>query len=154
MRELTPIERRALRAAAHHLNPVVSIAGNGLTPNVLKEIDTALKAHELIKIRVYGDDRDQRQQWLTEICDTLDCAPVQLIGKLLVVYREKPEAETPAKPVAKRPQRASARPGAASPRARARTGSGSYTPRSTPRARSQSGRGAGSPSRRGGKPRP
>lgn len=91
MQEISPAARRDLRARAHHLDPVVSIAGNGLTENVLKEIDLALKAHELIKIRVYGDDRVARAAYLLEICNKLDCAAVQSIGKLLVVFRLNPE---------------------------------------------------------------
>ena len=98
MLQLTAEERRALRARAHGLNPVVSISQNGLTEAVLKEIDASLKAHELIKIRVYGDDRDLRDAWLTEICEKLDAGPVQHIGKLLVVYR--PSAELAAKKAA------------------------------------------------------
>ena len=86
--ELTPENRRALRARAHGLNPVVSIAENGLTESVLKEIDACLKSHELIKIRVYGDERALRESYLAEICATLGAAPVQHIGKLLVVWRE------------------------------------------------------------------
>lgn len=89
MFELTPAQRRDLRAKAHHLDPVVSIAANGLTESVMKEIDVALKAHELIKIRVYGDDREARVGYLQSICSTLKCAPVQSIGKLLVVYRKQ-----------------------------------------------------------------
>ncbi|MDO6386849.1 MULTISPECIES: YhbY family RNA-binding protein [Uliginosibacterium] len=106
MQELSPAVRRDLRARAHHLDPVVSIAGNGLTANVLKEIDVALKAHELIKIRVYGDDREARAAYLLEICSKLDCAAVQNIGKLLVVFRLNPELHV-VKPVAlpKRPSR-------------------------------------------------
>lgn len=91
MQELSPAVRRELRARAHHLDPVVSIAGNGLSSNVLKEIDQALKSHELIKVRVYGDDRDARAAYLTEICSQLDCAAVQNIGKLLVIYRYNPD---------------------------------------------------------------
>ncbi|KAF7598202.1 MAG: RNA-binding protein [Candidatus Dactylopiibacterium carminicum] len=91
MQELSPAQRRELRARAHHLDPVVSISGNGLSANVLKEIDQALKAHELIKIRVYGDDREIRATYLAEICKQLDCASVQSIGKLLVVFRINPE---------------------------------------------------------------
>lgn len=105
MQELSPATRRELRARAHHLDPVVSIAGNGLTSNVLKEIDGALKAHELIKIRVYGDDREARATYLAEICSQLGCFPVQSIGKLLVVFRANPdlhktagEEATPARP--------------------------------------------------------
>ena len=60
MLQLSSAQRRELRARAHNLNPVVSIAENGLTDAVLKEIDNCLKAHELIKIRVYGDSREDR----------------------------------------------------------------------------------------------
>jgi RNA-binding protein len=63
-----------LRARAHSLNPVVSIAENGLTESVLKEIETNLKAHELIKIRVYGDSRENRIAYLEQICSELDAA--------------------------------------------------------------------------------
>ncbi len=95
MLELAPTLKRELRARAHHLDPVVSIAGNGLSANVLKEIDQALKVHELIKIRVYGDDREARAAYLAQICAELDCASVQSIGKLLVVYRPNPDLHLP-----------------------------------------------------------
>ncbi len=91
---LTPADRKALRARAHHLDPVVMIGDAGLSRAVLAEADRALGAHELIKIRVLGDDRAQRQALLTEICSALGCAPVQSIGKLLVVYRPKPIEDT------------------------------------------------------------
>jgi len=100
MTELTPDQRRALRAAAHHLNPVVSIAQKGLTATVLKEIDNCLKSHELIKVRLYGIERADREALFAEICTTLDCAQVQHIGNLLVLWREKSEdgaEEAPAK---------------------------------------------------------
>jgi putative YhbY family RNA-binding protein len=87
MLQLTADERRALRARAHGLNPVVSISQNGLSEAVLKEIDASLNAHELIKVRVYGDDRETREAWYTEICEKLEAGPVQHIGKLLVIYR-------------------------------------------------------------------
>lgn len=87
MLQLSSLQRRELRAQAHDLNPVVSIAENGLTQSVLKEIDVCLTAHELIKIRVYGDSRDNRLAYLEQICSELGAAPVQHIGKLLVVYR-------------------------------------------------------------------
>lgn len=91
MIELTPEQRRALRAAAHHLHPVVTIAGKGLTPGVLAEIDHSLKAHELIKVKLQGIERDDRDALLTEICAQLECAPVQHIGNTLILWREKPE---------------------------------------------------------------
>lgn len=90
MLQLSSAQRSELRAQAHNLNPVVSIAENGLTDSVLKEIDTCLKAHQLIKIRVYGDSRENRLAYLEQICTTLGAAAVQHIGKLLVVYRPAP----------------------------------------------------------------
>ena len=90
MLQLTSTQRRELRAQAHNLNPVVSIAENGLTKAVLAEIDINLQAHELIKIRVYGDSREDRAAYLEQICTELGAAPVQQIGKLLVVYRPAP----------------------------------------------------------------
>lgn len=104
MLQLSSLQRRELRARAHGLNPVVSIAENGLTEGVLKEIDICLKAHELIKIRVYGDSRDDRIAYLEQICSELGAAPVQHIGKLLVVYRPAPADAVAAakKPAARR----------------------------------------------------
>jgi RNA-binding protein len=84
---LTAAQRREHRAASHHLDPVVAIGGDGLTDAVRKEADAALKAHGLIKIRVFSDDRAARDAMLAELADRLDAAPVQHIGKLLVVWR-------------------------------------------------------------------
>jgi putative YhbY family RNA-binding protein len=88
---LKPSERRDLRARAHRLHPVVSVGQHGLTPAVLHEIDVNLKAHELIKVRVLDGDRDARETLLARICAELDAAPVQHIGKLLVVWRPAPK---------------------------------------------------------------
>ncbi len=90
MSEISSIQRRALRAAAHHLDPVVSISSKGLSPTVLTEIDRCLKAHELIKVRLYDIEREERDALCKEICATLECVEVQQIGKLLVLWREKP----------------------------------------------------------------
>lgn len=92
MLKLTPAERSALRSEAHALNPVVIIGEAGLTPSVMKEIDASLKAHGLIKVRVFGDDRDARVEMYENICAELDAAPIQHIGKLLVLYRPKKDA--------------------------------------------------------------
>jgi putative YhbY family RNA-binding protein len=102
MNELTPEQRRALRAAAHHLNPVVSIAQKGLSATVLKEIDACLKAHELIKVRLYGIERADREALFAEICASLNCAQVQHIGNLLVLWREKSEDDAEAAPAKRR----------------------------------------------------
>jgi putative YhbY family RNA-binding protein len=91
MLKLTPAERSALRAEAHGLNPVVMIGEAGLTPSVMKEISSSLDSHGLIKVRVFGDDREARVAIYEQICAELDAAPVQHIGKLLVLYRPKTE---------------------------------------------------------------
>lgn len=92
MLELTSAKRSELRSQAHALDPVVIVGDAGLTPAVLKEIDSSLQAHELIKIRVFGDDRAARIEVYNTICQKLNAAPVQHIGKLLVVYRPKPDS--------------------------------------------------------------
>jgi putative YhbY family RNA-binding protein len=91
MLKLTPAQRSDLRSQAHGLAPVVMIGDSGLTPAVMKEIDASLNAHGLIKIRVLGDDRDARLAHYETICADLGAAPVQHIGKLLVIYRPKKE---------------------------------------------------------------
>ncbi len=88
--QLTPAERREHRANAHHLDPVVLIGGDGLTPAVQKEIDAALNAHGLIKVRVFGDDRAAREAMYQQLADALNAAPIQHIGKLLVLWRPTP----------------------------------------------------------------
>ena len=94
--QLSPVERRALKARAHALGPTVLVGSGGLTPAVAGEIDRSLTAHELIKVRVMGDDHDAREEILKRLCEDLNAAPVQHIGKILVIYRPKPDA--PSKP--------------------------------------------------------
>ena len=94
MLEITITQRRALRAKAHALNPVVAISQNGLTEAVLREIGRSLDAHELIKVRVFSDEREVREGYLNTICETLNAAPVQHIGKLLVIWRPAPEEKS------------------------------------------------------------
>jgi RNA-binding protein len=94
MQTLTTAERRSLRAKAHHLHPVVTIGAHGLTSSVMHEIDVALKAHELIKIRVLSDVRADRDAFLDQICRELVCAPVQHLGKLLIIWRRNPDLKT------------------------------------------------------------
>lgn len=90
--DITSGQRRSLRALAHPLKPVVSISQKGLSETVLAEIERCLAAHELIKIRIYGHEREQRETLLAEVCGALNAAPVQHIGNLLVIWREKPVA--------------------------------------------------------------
>jgi len=95
MLKLTPAERSDLRSQAHGLKPVVLIGEAGLSETVVKEIDAALNAHGLIKVRVFGDDREARIEIYDTICADLNAAPIQHIGKLLVLYRpRKDDAKT------------------------------------------------------------
>ena len=90
---LSKQEILALRARAHHLNSVVMIGQHGLTEAVIRETETALNAHELIKVRVLGDERDERLLIGEELCAATGAQLVQHIGKLLVLYRERADDE-------------------------------------------------------------
>jgi putative YhbY family RNA-binding protein len=93
---LTPAQRKEHRAAAHHLDPVVMVGADGATAAVEKELDAALNAHGLVKVRVFSDDRAAREELLAALADKLSAAPIQHIGKLLVLWRPippKPKAE-------------------------------------------------------------
>ena len=91
MLTLTLARRRTLKALAHAIKPVVQIGAAGLSENVMHELDQGLKSHELIKIKVFSDEREMRNVLLEEICQRLEAAPVQHIGKILVIYRPKPD---------------------------------------------------------------
>ena len=91
--QLTPAQRKEKRADAHHLDPVVMIGGDGLTPAVQKEVDAALNAHGLIKVRVFSDERATRESIFSTLADALGAAPIQHIGKLLVFWRPMPPKE-------------------------------------------------------------
>jgi RNA-binding protein len=122
-KELTPAERQALKGRAHGLDPVVLIGTDGLTPAVLAEVERALKAHELIKIRIPGAAREGRERVLGELCTATDAVPVQHIGKTLVLYRERPEQASPRPPARPTPPRKPP------PRARTASRSGTFKPR-------------------------
>ncbi|MBU6503415.1 MAG: YhbY family RNA-binding protein [Burkholderiaceae bacterium] len=91
--QLTPAQRKAHRANAHHLDPVVMVGAGGLTAAVKKETDAALNAHGLIKVRVFSDDRAVRSEIYQTLADELGAAPIQHIGKLFVLWRPQPEKE-------------------------------------------------------------
>ncbi len=109
---LASSRRSELRARAHRLRPVVIVGDKGLTPEVLAEIDRSLAAHELIKVKAATDDRAARGAWMEEICARLEAHPVQSIGKVLVIFRARPEPPKPARP----------RPAEPAPEARAKAG--------------------------------
>ncbi len=87
---LSAAQRREHRAASHHLDPVVAIGSGGLTDGVRRELDAALSAHGLVKVRVFDADRAAREALLATLSDALNAAPVQHIGKLLVLWRPTP----------------------------------------------------------------
>ena len=93
MQQLSVKQRQYLKGLAHDLEPVVIVGNNGLTPNVLKEVDTNLTAHELIKIRVLGDDREAREALIEDLCNQNNASFVQHIGKLIVLYRTSKKAK-------------------------------------------------------------
>ena len=88
---LSAAERKELKARAHKLEPVVLLGAKGLTDEVVKEIDAALKAHELIKVRAPALERDERPEVLKRICERTGAEAVQAIGKVFVIYRKSDE---------------------------------------------------------------
>ena len=88
---LTADQRKSLKGRAHKLEPVVQIGAKGLTAEVVAEIDRALKAHELIKVRAPALERDARAETLLLICEKTGAEAVQQIGKVFVLYRKNDE---------------------------------------------------------------
>ena len=86
---LTSTERKALKAKAHKLDPVVQVGAKGLTDEVIAEIDRALHAHELIKVRAASLDRDARDEAVDRIVERTGADAVQHIGKIFVLFRKK-----------------------------------------------------------------
>ena len=106
---LTPAERQPLKGRAHRLRPVVWVVELRLAETVIAEVGRALAAHELIKVQTVGLDREAREQVYAELCARCGAQPVQHIGKVLVLFRKKPE---PDRTTTKRPERNPAtRPG-------------------------------------------
>ena len=106
---LTSAERQALKGRAHCLRPVVLLGAAGLTDKVFREIDRALSAHELIKVKVPNDDRNERTQIAAAVAEKLSAANVQTIGKIIVLFRPQPESEEKQAPGAPKNQRADER---------------------------------------------
>jgi putative YhbY family RNA-binding protein len=88
---LTPRERATLKARAHALEPVVYVGAAGLSDAVAAEVDRALTAHELIKVKIGGTDREARETLCDAICARADAATVQRVGKVLVLWRPRPD---------------------------------------------------------------
>ena len=87
---MTARERAHLKARAHALEPVVHIGGSGATETVVAEVDRALTSHELIKVRIGSDDRDERVAIGEQICERTSAAAVHRVGKILILWRPRP----------------------------------------------------------------
>lgn len=94
-----------LRRKGQTLRPVVRLGSQGLTEAVLREIDLSLKHHELMKIRVPAQDREQRDTIIAEICERLGAENVQRVGHVALLYRPRPEKGKVSKPAPSRHQR-------------------------------------------------
>jgi RNA-binding protein len=88
-------ERLRLKSESHHLDPIVLLGANGLTEAVLKEIDRALTTHQLVKVRTPALERPQRERLFLEIAERLGAARIQLIGRLMVMFRPLPDEPHP-----------------------------------------------------------
>ena len=90
---LTPLEKAHLKARAHALEPVVRVGQAGVTARLVAEVERALTAHELIKVRIDDGDRDRRAAAATEICVSTDAALVHRVGKIAILWRPRPVDE-------------------------------------------------------------
>lgn len=88
---MTPRLRSELKSRAHHLKPIVIIGGDGLTPGVHNEIDRALNDHELIKIRVNAEDRNERKLLIQEILNYHHAELIGSVGHIAIIYRLQKE---------------------------------------------------------------
>ena len=87
MKRLTNNQKKYLRKLAHDLNPVVMIGQQGLSEAVLSELDSTMKKHELLKIKIRVDDRNKKKEMVDKIIKLSESFLVQIIGSVLVIYR-------------------------------------------------------------------
>jgi len=88
---LTPKQRATLKARAHSLEPVVQVGQAGASPALVTEVDRALMAHGLIKVKLAGADRDAREELTAMLCERTGAVPVQNVGRVLVLWRPRPD---------------------------------------------------------------
>lgn len=89
---LSQAQKKAFRSIGHHLNPVVTVAENGLSEGVMAELERALADHELIKVKIAVGERDTRRQAVEELATSSRAEVVQVIGKMALLYRNNPQA--------------------------------------------------------------
>lgn len=87
-------QQKRFRAIGHQLNPIVTIGGNGFSDTVLAELQRALEDHELIKVKIHADDRDDRRETINSLVELTNSALIQSIGNVALIYRAaaKPQA--------------------------------------------------------------
>jgi RNA-binding protein len=85
--QLTDYQKKKVRRLAHNLKPVVMIGAAGLTENILREIESSLDHHELIKVRVSAEERQDRDQMINSICEKTRAELVQRIGHIAILFR-------------------------------------------------------------------
>lgn len=92
---LSSDRKKQLRAIAHNLKPIVTIAGNGLAESVISELERALKDHELIKVKLAVGEREERAKLIEALCEKTSSEKIQAIGKVIVLFRaaKKPNAK-------------------------------------------------------------
>lgn len=90
---LTARQRAALKARAHALEPTVQIGQAGASPAVVTEVDRALTAHGLIKVKLAGADREKRDELTEMLCAETGAAAVQQVGRVLTLWRPRPDDE-------------------------------------------------------------
>ncbi|MDY6891305.1 MAG: YhbY family RNA-binding protein [Pseudomonadota bacterium] len=84
---LTPEQKKQLRTLGHRLNPIVTVAGKGLSENIQLEVDRALEDHELIKVKFAVADRDSKRQLIAQLCEIVEAQLIQQIGNIALLYR-------------------------------------------------------------------
>ena len=89
--KLTKKQVQFLKGAAHSLKPVVQLGANGFTEGVLAEIENALAIHELIKVKIPAEDREELQLYVEAIVRESKAEKIQLIGKTLVLFKQSEE---------------------------------------------------------------
>ncbi len=100
MTKLTNNQKKFLRSKGHSLKPVVMVGQHGLSESVLAELESTMAKHELLKIKIRGDDRDEKQKMIDKIIESSNAHLVQVIGNIMVIYRafdEDPEIILPRK---------------------------------------------------------
>jgi RNA-binding protein len=94
---LSEPQKKYLRGLGHHLKPIIIVADSGLSEAVLKEFDSTINHHELIKVRVRAGDRDRRDEIILKLCDQ-HTTLISRTGNVALIFRrnnDKPRINLP-----------------------------------------------------------